>query len=396
MADGAYGRAVEEEVRQIAAQLGVADFVYTVPQLAKGQGSREIADVLLISNDRGAVLQVKTREPGSRSESGAAWIASKGGGEKAYRQGSGTRRQIDLLQKDRIPATAFPVRTADWSDDDRLAAGLVLDMDVSSWPTILIVAHPDIGGVEPTRTDAFWITTEDWLWLNRALRSVTGLLVYVERILKSEGEARLPLGYESERFRRVVDADAAFAAQGGERSQPWLTADALNDPIGAQLYRELLERIWPPGVSNPLTVPIEEMRRVLEFLDGVPPGMQATVGRWILRKRSELSQRPWASWAVMFNNDRLFVFGCSKTDGYDDLERFNADLGTLAWVRADEVHRQGGTISSVLAVGHLVDDSFIDYRYIYAEPPPDVPDDLRRFVLHHHGMFDLATGKVYE
>lgn len=112
MADGAYGRAAEEDVRQVAAQLGVADFVYTVPQLAKGRGSREMADVLLISNKRGAVLQVKTREPGSRSEDGAAWIASNGGGEKAYRQGSGTRRQIDLLQKAGTSVTAFPVRTA--------------------------------------------------------------------------------------------------------------------------------------------------------------------------------------------------------------------------------------------------------------------------------------------
>ena len=98
----------------------------------------------------------------------------------------------------------------------------------------------------------------------------------------------------------------------------------------------------------------------------------------------------------MFNNDRLLVFGCSKADLYDDLEHFNADLGTLACVRADEVRRQGGTISSVLAVGHLVGDGCIDYRYIYAEPPPDVPDEMRRFVLHHYGMFDLATGRAIE
>jgi hypothetical protein len=394
MADGAYGRAVEEEVRQIAARLGVADFVYTVPLLAKGRGSREISDVLLISNGRGAVLQVKTRDPGSRSEDGAAWLASSGGGERAYRQGSGTRRQIGLQQKAGTSVTAFPVRSANWSDDDRQAAGLLLDSDVSSWPTIVIVDHPDIEGVVPTRTDAFWITAEDWLWLNRALRSVTGFLIYVERILESDVEARLPLGHEGERFRRVVEADAAFAAQGGQWSQPYLTADALNDPIGAQLYRELLERIWPPDASRPLKVPIEDIRRVLEFLDGVPPGMQVTVGRWILRKRSALSGGPWASGAVMFNRDRLLVFGCSKANLYDDIEQFDADLGTLAWVRADEVHRQGGTISSVLAVGHLVADGFIDYRYIYTEPPPEVPEDLRRHVLHQYGMFDLATGRA--
>jgi len=396
MADGAYGRAVEEEVRQIAAQLGVADFVYTVPQLAKGNGTREIADILLISNGRGAVLQVKTREPGSRPEDGTTWIASKGGGEKAYRQGSGTRRQIDFLQKSETPVIAYPVRSADWSDDDRHAAGLVLDMDVSSWPTVIIVDHPDIDDTVPTRLDAFWITTEDWLWLNRALRSVTGLLVYAERILESGVEVLLPLGHEGERFRRMVEADAAFATQGGVWSKPWLTADTLNDPTGAQLYRELLERIWPPDVDHPLTVPIETMRRVLEFLDDLPPGMQASVGRWILRKRSELSKGPWASGAVMFNNDRLLVFGCSTAKRYDGPERFDADLGTLAWVRADEVHRQGGAISSVLAVGHLVGDGFVDYRYIYAEPPHFVPEDIRRFVLHHYGMFDLTTGRAIE
>ncbi len=144
------------------------------------------------------------------------------------------------------------------------------------------------------------------------------------------------------------------------------------------------------------TVPIVDMRRVLEFLDGVPPGIQVTIGRWILRKRSELSHGPWASGAAMFNHDQLLVFGCSKADLYDDLEHFNADLGTLAWVRADEIRRQGGTISSVLVVGHLVGDGFIDNRYIYAEPPPDVPDEMRRFVLHHYGMFDMATGKAIE
>jgi hypothetical protein len=75
---------------------------------------------------------------------------------------------------------------------------------------------------------------------------------------------------------------------------------------------------------------------------------------------------------------------------------WNTDLGTLAWVRADEVNRQGGTISSVLAVGHVVGDDFIDYRYIYAEPPPDVPEDLRRTVPHHYGMIDLAAGTATE
>jgi SEC-C motif-containing protein len=392
MVDGEYGRAVEEGVRQIAAQLGVADFVYTVPQLAKGTGSREVGDVLLISNGRGAILQVKTRKPDSRSEDGASWVASKGG--KAYRQGSGTRRQIGLHQTSGAPVIAFPVRAVGWSDDDRQKARLVLDMDVSSWPTIIIVDHPDAEGVVPTQADAFWITTEDWLWLNRALRSVTGLLIYVERILRSDGEASLPLGHEGERFGLVIDVDAAFAAARGGRSSPWLSADSLKDPTGAELYRELLQRLWPEDSLQPPQIPIEDMRRVLDFLDGVPPSMQVEVGRWILRKRSEIGKQPWASGAVMFNDDRLFVFGCSRSEVFEDIGQFDAQLGSLALVRAEEVRLQGGSLEASLAVGHLVGDGYIDYRYIFVEPLPSVEPEIMRLIRHQYGMFDLETGSV--
>src|ERR1022692_1910823 len=95
--DGAHGHAVEDDVRQIAARLGVADFVYTVPQLAKGGASREVGDALLVSNGRGAILQVKSRQPNSRPEDGAMWLSTRG--EKAYRQGKGTRRQVGEQQK---------------------------------------------------------------------------------------------------------------------------------------------------------------------------------------------------------------------------------------------------------------------------------------------------------
>jgi hypothetical protein len=107
-----YGDAVEENVRQIAARLGVSDFVYTVPKLAKGAATREVGDALLISNGLGAILQVKTREPGSRSEPGDAWLAKQG--EKAYRQGEGTRRQILQQQQAGEAVSAFPVRSESW------------------------------------------------------------------------------------------------------------------------------------------------------------------------------------------------------------------------------------------------------------------------------------------
>ncbi|HUW87872.1 MAG TPA: SEC-C metal-binding domain-containing protein [Candidatus Paceibacterota bacterium] len=388
-----YGDAMEDEVRKIAARLGVADFVYTVPILSKGAGgSREVGDALLISNGRGAIIQVKTREPNSRSETGEAWLAKHG--ERAYRQGQGTRRQIGEKQKSGEILTAYPVRTENWALKVRGEAALSLDMDVSGWPTIIVVDHPNVDGTQPTRTDAFWITPDDWLMLNRAIRSVTGLLIYVERSLEAGPRVCPPLGHEDERFRQMVQADAVFSSTGGKSSRPWLTADSLNDPTGAQLYRELLERIWPENPEELPHVPIGDARRILEFLDGVPPSMQAEAGRWILKKRSEIVDGVWASGALMFNSERLFIFGCSPANSFVDIEHFDAKLASIACVRAKEISMQGVAITSLLAVGHIVGDGYIDYRYIYMEPPRDAPAELMRSIRHHHGMFNLKTREV--
>jgi hypothetical protein len=389
-----YGDAIEDDVLKIAARLGVADFVYTVPILSKGAGgSREVGDGLLISNGHGAILQVKTREPNSRSETGESWLAKDG--ERAYKQGKGTRRQIGLKQESGEIVTAFPLRSESWIPEDRTAAFLPLDMDVSAWPTIIVVDHPDMDGTQPTRTDAFWITTTDWLMLNHAIRSVTGLLIYVERALEAGPEVCPQLGFEAVRFQRMVQADAVIAPAGGRWSRPWLTADSLNDPTGAELYRELLERIWPEDHSQPPQIPIEDMRRVLEFLDGVPPSVQVEVGRWILKKRSEIADSTWASGALMFDSERLLVFGCSPSTSFMDLEHFDAKLAAIACVRAKEISMQGGEITSLLAVGHIVGDGHIDYRYIYMEPPRDAPANLMRSIRHQHGMFNLETREVH-
>jgi SEC-C motif-containing protein len=388
---GDYGHAVEEDVRQIVAQLGVVDFVYTVPPVTQGAGTREVGDALLFSNGMGAILQVKSRQPGARAEDGSTWVIRRG--EKAYSQGRGTRRMIARRQESGSTLFALPVRTADWSDTDRAAAALDLSMDVSGWPIIIILDHPSIGDVDPPHPDAFWITTSDWLWLNRALRSVTAVLTYVRRVLDGERSLAVPLGHEADRFRRVVGADLRFASEGGTAAMPWLTADSLRDPRGADLYRELLTRLWPPDAVRP-HVAISDLRRVLEFLDAAPPGSQAKIGRWILKKRGDLRTGPRASGAVMWSGDRLLVFGCAQVGEYEDIDRFDADLAALAAVRAREIHEQGGHITVVLSVGHLVADGYIDYRYIYMEPPLEAPEDLKQVVLHTFGRFDLAAGRA--
>jgi hypothetical protein len=88
--------------------------------------------------------------------------------------------------------------------------------------------------------------------LNHAIRSVTGLLIYVERAIGAGPNACPALGFEVARFEAMVQADEDFAAAGGERSRAWLTTESLKDPTGVRLYRELLERIWP---ENPEELP---------------------------------------------------------------------------------------------------------------------------------------------
>jgi hypothetical protein len=265
-------------------------------------------------------------------------------------------------------------------------------MEVADWPVIVVLDHPNVDGIDPPFADAFWVTTADWLELNRALRSVTAMLTYVRRVLDAGG-LTVPLGHEADRFRAVVEADARYADEGGPMSRPWLTADSLRDERGADLYRELLTRMWPPDAVRP-HVPIADLRRVLEFLDGVPPGMQVTVGRWILKKRGELRSQPRSSGAVMWSGDRLLIFGCARGDEYEEIERFDADLAAVACVRSREVREQGGRIAAVVAVGHLVAGGYIDYRYVYVEPPVDAPDDLKRIILHTYGRFDLGAGRA--
>jgi uncharacterized protein YchJ len=60
------------------------------------------------------------------------------------------------------------------------------------------------------------------------------------------------------------------------------------------------------------------------------------------------------------------------------------------------VREQGGQIVATLSIGHLVADGYIDYRYVYAEPPLEIPDELSRIFLHSHSRLDLSSRRVEE
>ena len=79
MPEESHGTARERQVRDVAARLGVADFVYTSPRIRRGSAQREASgDGLLLVGERGAILQVKARDPstGQRDSSDRArsWV----------------------------------------------------------------------------------------------------------------------------------------------------------------------------------------------------------------------------------------------------------------------------------------------------------------------------------
>lgn len=191
----------------------------------------------------------------------------------------------------------------------------------------------------------------------------------------------------------LVEADAQLAGGG---THGWFNLDALNDPPGAQLYRELLERVWPLG-DPPPEVGVAEYRALVEYLDAVPPGVQVEIGRKMLELRQRLARTgKWQSSSVFVDKERLLVLACDDLANQGELLAFDAELALLAAVRAHETAEQVDRVVPVLAVGHLVDPTGIDYRYLFQDPPVDVSADLRAGIEVRRGLLDVVSRTVVQ
>jgi hypothetical protein len=219
---------------------------------------------------------------------------------------------------------------------------------------------------------------------------VTGLLEYVERVV--DAGLQVSLGAEEARYHAVVEADADYSAASGRgTSRPWFTLDNLANPLGAQLYRELVERVWPLDAPMPAVAP-EEYRAVVELLDAVPPGAHVELGEWVLRKRRELSQRGGRSSGV-FRTAGLppIVHLCADHHTLPTKEDFTAELGLLTAVRAEQFAEQTGGDRTALGIGHRVDPDGIDQIYVLVRGLEDVPAELRGDVEERFGVPQFAS-----
>ncbi|MGI5157492.1 hypothetical protein [Microbispora sp. CA-102843] len=196
----------------IAAQLGVADFVYTQPVVHERSSNDEVGDGLLIVGERGAVLEVKSREPGvglqdsqEKAESSVRKFINA-----AARQGSGSKRTIQKHQGLGRPLQAIPVRAFEFPEEIRETFALELSADCDKWPTIVVVDHPQDPQFAITPPPGvFCISLNDWRELLKCVRSVTGVLLYVERVMGST--LTTVFGAEHLRFAKVCEADRLSA-----------------------------------------------------------------------------------------------------------------------------------------------------------------------------------------
>ncbi len=405
MSTESHGPERETQVRDIAAKLGVADFVYSGHPVQKGAGRREASgDGLLLVGDSGAVLQVKARDPAlgaaDSAERAAAWIRKHA--VQAAKQGNGTRRELARRRDGGSPMVVYPVRAAGMTGDLKERYAMRIDGLVENWPILVILDHPQMPQVDlGFHNDVVWFTFADWWNLHRRLRSTTATLSYVRRVLRDG--VHVPLGHEASRYAALRSADGQ-PREGSVTGLLYLADVQGFDELGADMFHDVVDKVWPHDGIIPWQS-ASEYRSIVEFLDRVPPAVQSTVGRWILRKRSEIvGGRHTSSGLVRLEwGDRL-VFACSHFRHWSSEHEWMAHFALLTNVRHVQAIESGAPgKTATLGVGALVGDraerhgvaySFVLQKGLISAVP--VPQDLRRNFERRYGVYNHALGTTLE
>lgn len=386
--ENTYGLTVEARVRDIAAALGIPEFVYRVPLVSKASGVREVGDGLLLCGGGGAVLQVKarSRRAGLRDseEDSRNWVLKHVA--RAARQGRGSKRTISLSQANQKPLIAIPARPLLLEETTPLQVHL--DADCSGWPIIVVIDHPKNPTVTlPCYDDAFCISLNDWQELNRHLRSIHALLRYIRHVLESGMNVGVPLGCEFHRFESLATYEAS-------QTKDVITETsfaAAFDPGAIAVYRQLLEKTWGPNDPMPL-VRIEDYRPVLDYLDDVPAAVQAYVGRWILDRHELLNRTGKLASGTVLLGDRPLIYMCASIQSWRDKQSWLGDLLGLTALRASEWRKQMNSKQSVLGIGVRVMGLSREYSYVLVHDGR-IPADLSRIF---EWRFGVANYRIFQ
>jgi hypothetical protein len=395
----------ERHTREIGARLGVADFVFSAPPVCKGNALREASgDGLLVVGDRGAVLQVKARDPAraasDSAERASAWTRKHA--NKARSQGRGAKREIARRWLIGDPLKVSPVRASALAPEMRAKYDLSLAMDVDDWPIVVVLDHPTCGevdlGFEP---DVIWLTFGDWEALQQRLRSTSAFLEYARRVLRAG--AHVPLGQEIDRYRALSSADQASAA-GVPGCVSFLAPLEGPDKLGADLFHDIINKVWPDDGPIPWNS-ADQYREIVEFMDRLPPTAQAIAGRWFLEKRRMLDEgTSRASGLIRLGSQDRVVYGCSSEKTWASAEEWNAEFSGLAALRHTQAIETGSPKDTVTlgvaafvetrCAAHGVSYLFIMLKGVDGQLP--MPSDLRRSLERRYGHHNHANGTTSE
>jgi hypothetical protein len=369
------GNRAEEHAREIAAKLGVEDFVYLPVLEAKGATQREISDGVLICGHEGVILQVKARRSpeGDTPDRARKWVLKHA--KAAKRQADGTRRRL---------AESREVTFQSLRGFERTLKG------VAGWPAVVILEHPGApAGLEmPPGTTTMWITLADWQALHWELRSTAAVIGYVRRAL--DCGVRPPLGLERDRYLVLAEADAQ--AGGGPHSVPALPLQALSpeDSAFAALIDDLIEKVWPQDGPIAWSDP-DDYRAIVELLDRIPPAMRARLGRKIIAtlEAAIVAVRRRSFLLYDTSQDARLLFLCDVMQPNDREDRLMSEIALLASVRQHQAIESGADPEGMtLAIG-IFHSARHGRQYSFAligSPPPAVPKELRDQIEREYGV----------
>jgi hypothetical protein len=169
----------------------------------------------------------------------------------------------------------------------------------------------------------------------------------------------------------------------------------LTDPEGAQLFRELVERVWPPDNRLPTGISVADYRTIVTALDETPQGAAVTLGRKVREKRGEL----WRSgeqqgFTAILDLHTLLLYTCKSLDSDDDLPAFDAEIGARTAARLSEMKEQGCDDPRGIGIGHAVTAEGVASRYVYIEGEVEVRPEIRIMVMHELGRLLLSEGRT--
>jgi SEC-C motif len=328
-----WGHAAELGARDVAASLGVPDFVYDPVEIRKGSATREVSDGLLVVGERGLILQVKAREPRAINspEKIESWCRKKA--SEALKQVIGTRRTLNdttVTLKSRRGHELVLQAGTDF-------AGVVL-LDVTEVPEGL--AFPPIGD----RT--LVMTLDDWRSLNNMIRSTSGVIDYVERVIESKVASEL--GQEHFRYRAFAEADAEVTKTSGF---PFLPSAPVQgrDRVYADLVDEWIDSDLAASSMTP-----DQTRFAVEMLDSIPILGKARMGELLFTRASKTndSRKPASGrWLLQPYNGNRIIFYCAVGENWDaNTIKWDLDLWLAAFaaVRHEQFQKAYGPGSTLL------------------------------------------------